>query len=128
MTALGEFLERNLRRHRVSGEHDCACFPANWAIECGRPDPMVKWRGAYSTEAQAEDIIADAGGLVALFSEGLAGCDVVEEPQAGDIGVVELLGEQAGAIFTGKRWAFVAERGLAFASLDAACLLKVWRP
>lgn len=89
---------------------------------------MAMWRGSYSTEADAEALIGDAGGLVSMFADALCACPVVDQPQAGDIGVVEVMGEQAGAIFTGKRWALVADRGLAFASLDPAHVLRAWRP
>lgn len=90
---------------------------------------MAAWRGAYDSEAEAEALIFDAGGLVALFSEGMtsAGIPETDEPAIGDIAVVSLLGLEAGAIFTGKRWAFAAERGIACSSLDPAAILKCWR-
>lgn len=125
---LGDYLALNARKPRVSGQHDCATFPADWVVECGHPDPMAKWRGTYASEAGAEFLIADAGGLTALFGEGLAALPNVSEFQAGDIGVISLLGEEAGSIFTGQRWAFVADRGLAFASLSLGSVLYAWRP
>ncbi len=114
---------------RVAGKHDCCTFPANWAIACGGPDPMALWRGTYATEAEGEALISEAGGLAALFARGMEAADLVEveRPEEGDIGVVSLLGEEAGAIFTGKRWAFVADRGIACASLPREAVLKCWR-
>lgn len=126
---LGDYLLEVGSKPRVAGAHDCATLPAGWAIVCGHPDPMAKWRG-YTSEAEAEELIAAAGGLVALFNEGLveAGCPVVTDPRAGDIGVVSMFGEEAGSIFTGRRWAFVADRGLTFATIGPEHISRVWRP
>jgi hypothetical protein len=122
VTDLGEFLR---------AVWDCCAFPAEWAVACGHPDPMADWRGAYTTDAGGLDIAERAGGLVPLFERGFGGAglhDVTGDPREGDIGVVDILGAEAGAVFTGRRWAVVAERGLAFASLDAECVKRVWRP
>ena len=132
MIALGEFLRDAGGKGRVAGSWDCAAFPAAWAIERGYADPMARWRGAYDSESGALDLIDDAGGLASLFAVGMADAGIPElvegEWSPGDIGVVEILGEQAGAIFTGQRWAFVAERGLAFATLDDEYVIRAWRP
>lgn len=131
MTALGEFLEAGAARQREPGVWDCCAFPAEWAMAAGCPDPMAEWRGAYTTELAGEHLAEQDGGLVALFDRGMAAAGIPAVDDAwrpGDIAVVELLGRQAGAVFSGRRWAFVAARGLAFASLDAECVLRVWRP
>ena len=128
---LSEYLHGLTGQKRIAGKHDCCTFPANWAIACGRPDPMKQWRGAYATDVEAEEIVADAGGLAGLFEMGMtaAGIPPVDgDPQEGDIAVITLLGEEAGAIFTGKRWAFVPERGLGFVSLDREHVACIWRP
>lgn len=130
MIDLGEFLRASAARRREPGVWDCCTFPAAWAIANGYPDPMADWRGQYETEAQALDLIADGGGLADLFARGL---DAAGLPRAagefvpGDIGVVQLLGEQAGAVYTGKRWALVADRGMAFASIGAEFIVRAWR-
>lgn len=127
---LGEFLRQSAARRREPGVWDCCTFPAAWAIANGCPDPMADWRGRYHTEAQALDLIADGGGLADLFTRGFSGAGVspVEGPfRAGDIGVVQLLGEQAGAVYTGKRWALVADRGMAFASIASEHIVRAWR-
>lgn len=132
MTApdLGDFLRTSAARRRVPGEWDCCTFPAAWAIANGFADPMADWRGRYATETQALDLIAEAGGLADLFVRGMAAANIPEatgEFQPGDIGVVQLLGEQAGAVYTGKRWALVADRGMAFASIDRQYVVRAWR-
>lgn len=75
--------------------------------------------------ARAED------GLAGLFAEGMAAAGIPEymgrEFEAGDMAVVRVGNLEAGTLFTGKRWALVAGRGLAFASLDESHVRRVWR-
>src|SRR5690606_7770473 len=115
---------------REPGVWDCCALPAAWSLHLGTADPMAGYRGAYSSEAEAEDIIARAGGLVPLFTAGLesVGWQRVGAPAMGDIGIIGLLGEEAGAVYTGGRWAFVAERGLGFVTLEGKrAVSRVWR-
>lgn len=104
-------------------------MPAQWAIDNGRADPMAQWRGAYDTEEGALVLIRDAGGLNELFRCGMASAGIPErrgDPQVGDIGVLHAGDTQAGAIFTGKRWAMVAQRGLAVASVEPEAVSAAW--
>lgn len=140
VTDLGEYLQRAGSGRRQEGVHDCCTFPCDWVVLCGWPDPMAKWRGTYGSEVEADALIAQAaeygetvgmGGLLALFVDGFseAGLPEVTGPfEAGDVGVVTLWGLEAGAIFTGKRWAFVPPRGLGCVSLDDECIVRAWRP
>lgn len=130
MIALGEFLRESAARRREPGVWDCCAFPAAWAQANGFPDPMPGYRGAYATEAEAEAIIAQAGGLAELFSAALDGVGVPRAAApfaAGDIGVVELLGEQAGAVYTGVRWALVCDGGMSFAAVPDSRVVRAWR-
>lgn len=88
----------------------------------------------YTTEEEAEAMLRDAGGLVPLWTraaEGRAEEVPLSDVRPGDVGVIEAIGPdmkaiEIGAIWTGKRWAFVPLRGgIAAAS---ACCLKAWRP
>ncbi|BEV00066.1 DUF6950 family protein [Novosphingobium olei] len=122
MTELGEFLQEVAHRRREIGVWDCCTFPAAWLMWRGLPDPMADFRGTYDGNDEATDLVEAFE--IAASSVGLVG---VNDPREGDIGVVSVLGHQAGAIFTGKRWALVADRGLAFASVERECVWKVWR-
>lgn len=129
---LGEFLRDRHAWRRKPGEWDCATFPAAWAVALGFADPMADFRGAYQTEAQGEDILYDHGGLVALIGPRLRALgwrDVSdgEDFAEGDIGVVELLGHEAGSVYTGRRWALVTDRGLGFVSLERENISAAWR-
>lgn len=147
---LGQYLEECGHRRRSEGAHDCCTFPADWAVMCGHSDPMAAWRGTYSTDEEAEHLIAEAarrgeglgrGGLETLFMQGMwaagipeidgsrnSGGDSPPPFEAGDIGVLLLAGNEAGGIYTGKRWAFVPDRGMGFVSLDRDCIARAWRP
>lgn len=132
---LGDYLEEAGRKPWRDGEHDCATFPADWAVLCGRDDPMARWRGAYATADEAQAVIAAAGGLETVWALGCAEAGIPEaegEPQAGDIGIIRMIGKQgvadSGAIFTGKRWAFLAPRGLSASSIEPEFLVRMWRP
>lgn len=129
--ALGAFLRDGTRRQREPGVWDCAGLVAEWVMANGYADPMAEWRGQYATDLEGEQLAERSGGLVSLFARGLKGVGVADAPgvwQPGDVAVVSLLGRQAGGLFTGQRWALVAGRGLGFASFDAECVLRVWRP
>lgn len=120
---LGDYLAEAARKRHAYGVHDCCTFPADWAVLCGWPDPMEHWRGGYVNDAPARD------GLSRLFAAGMDGAGIprAPEPVEGDIGVVTIFGHEAGAIFTGRRWALVAPRGMAFTSADPAIVQMIWR-
>lgn len=129
---LGDYLKAAADRRFVYGDHDCCTFPGDWVRLCGHPDPVHEWRGLYSTEAEAQALIADAGGLAELWTRGMARtiCQMTESPAEGDIGVIKVLGESGpvenGGIFTGKRWAFLSPNGIFVSSIDPAFIVKVW--
>jgi hypothetical protein len=124
---LGEYLHSLGGRRRQWCVHDCATLPCDWAIVCGWPDPMAAWRGAYEADADARALIDAEGGLLPYFERAFAAVPVRDgEARAGDVGVLSMHGAEAGAIFTGERWAFVGERGIGFASVPARAVLKAW--
>lgn len=120
---LGEYLAAARAARWQWGMHDCCAWPARWA---GVPVPP------YSSEAEAEAMLADAGGIVALWEKhGHGHIVATDRPNAGDVGVIKVVGREltiveCGAIYTGKRWAFIPfSGGLAAAS---AVVVKAWRP
>lgn len=90
---------------------------------------MAKWRGTYANEEGAMYIIEAAGDLVGLFDEALSAHGIGQRqgsPQSGDIGIVDIQGQQAGSIFTGERWAIVLPRGIGFAHFSDDEIKAVW--
>jgi hypothetical protein len=131
MTDLGGFLQAAISRPWRWGEWDCCRFAAEWCIRRGRGDPMDFLRPLYTSEFSAMRTIREGGGLVALWSRGMAdiGAPEVDVPELGDVGIVEAItengAEQVCAIFTGERWAMLGIRGLVCAPAEP---IKVWRP
>ncbi|MEC9018117.1 MAG: hypothetical protein VYC29_09410 [Pseudomonadota bacterium] len=126
MPDLGAYLTAVGGKPWIWGKADCCTFPADWLILCGLPDPMAKWRGAYDDEWSCAALIEDAGGLLSLWIEALGQPENLE-PEMGNVGVVQMWGHCAGAIFTGKRWAVRTTRGWAAASFAPADVLGAWR-
>lgn len=130
---LGEFLREGGSRKREANVWDCSTFPSLWAVACGHADPMRDWYGAYSTEEEAEAFIYEAGGLLPLFAKGFDGAGVPRKKKGapllpGDVGVLNFLDLESGAVYTGKKWAFVADKGLAFIDFPESKIEAVWRP
>lgn len=124
---LGEYLQSLGSKRRHPARHDCATLPCDWAVIQGFADPMAKWRDGYDTEQGAEQLIASAGGLLAMFEEGYRDVELRSgPPRRGDVAVISVLGFEAGSIFTGERWVVVGERGIAFTPLPDRAVLKVW--
>lgn len=123
---LGDYLAAARSKPWEWGAHDCCAFPARWA---GLPLP------GYSSEAEAEAMLHGAGGLVPLVERAAGGrAEPVElgSLEPGDVGVIELPAAdltmvECGAVWTGKRWAFVPASG-GIAAVSAPVVLKVWRP
>lgn len=125
---LGDYLLGLSDRRREAGIHDCATVPADWAVLLGLPDPISAWRG-YESEDEAQAIIRESGGLDAVFDAGFASSNVGRregDPVEGDIGVIRIAGQDAASIFTGRRWVFVGNRGIGFATVAPHHIIAVW--
>lgn len=124
---LGDYLKAAAATPWKAGVHDCSAWPARWA---GVPLPD------YSTDEEGQALIERAGGLLSLWREWIG--DLLapvspDEVQTGDVGVIEAIGPdlraaQVGAIWTGKRWAFLTPKGLACASALCAAAWRVECP
>lgn len=120
---LGKFLKA-AANNRVPG--NCSTLPADWLLTLGFPDFAAPWR---ETTGDAADAVL-AGELVGHWDAAIGtALPVVTSPfLPGDIGIVRRLIWEAGAIFTGERWAFQRRRGLAFAPMPDEAIIKAWRP
>lgn len=102
-------------------------MPSDWCVANGHPDFAAAWRDTIAPEA-CDAAAAGKGGLLALWEGDIGdGLPATNDPDRGDIGVVEAMGLQAGAIFTGDRWAIQGPRTLHFLSGDQVRVLKAWR-
>jgi hypothetical protein len=129
---LGEYLSMQTSRPWEWGRQDCCTFPADWVLAITGMDPLAEWRGRYSTESEAELLIAEAGGLIGLCSNGLTGIlRRVDVPEVGAVGLIKMVGTEhqiidIGAIFTGKRWSFRSPRGIGALSLPPENVVAIW--
>lgn len=123
---LGDFLQ--MRAASIEPWH-CSSMAADWCVSLGHPDFAAAWRGINDV-AECEAIQAEAGGLLPLWAVSIGDAlPVVAGPLlAGDIAVVRALRSEAGAIWTGARWAIEAERGVHFLAPSMVEALGAWRP
>jgi hypothetical protein len=123
---IGEFLATQLGS---VGAWNCSTLVADWLIQCGYPDYAETFRDL--TDPEECRIVAEARGGLAELWEGHFGGAVpwADAPwEAGDIAVVAIGPHEAGAIFTGERWALRCDHGLAFASPGMLDVKRGWRP
>lgn len=115
------------------GLHDCCSFACDWCVYAGNDDPMTAWRGLYESEQGAEELIAESGGLLAMFDLGMIEAQIPEadEPRIGDVAVLRVLTEngpgEVGAIYGGKRWHMLSPNGMFSASMEREHILRIWR-
>jgi hypothetical protein len=123
---LGDFL---LAAAKSNGQWHCSTLAADWCIVLGYPDFAAQWRHV-SEPSECERHPYEAGGLVNLWDQGIgSSLPLASKPYlAGDIGVVARCGIEAGAIYTGERWALQNADGLTSLALPDAAVRKAWRP
>lgn len=127
---LREYALRAARDGHEWGKNDCCTFACDWVFAETGIDPMARWRGAYADEKTGRALLSAYGGLLPMWRLGTidVGIPECDEPQLGDIGIIEVPTDcgpdSIGAIFSGKRWLMLSERG--FISASAIALLH-WR-
>lgn len=105
------------------GVVDCSMWMADWCAYRWGIDPAAPFRQRYSSEAEAEALIAEAGSLIALIRPQMGFLTEKQEAAIDDVGVIEVMGRQTAAIRVDDAWAFRTPRGIGF--LDVPALI-VW--
>lgn len=124
MTELTAFLQRALAD---ASPWNCSTMASDWCVANGHPDFAVAWRETVEIGA-CDAAAADGGGLLALWDRDIGeGLSATAQPERGDIGVIEAIGQQVGAICTGDRWAVKGARTLHMLPVDQVRLIKAWR-
>jgi len=105
---------------------NCSTLPADWCMALGHPDFAAAWREVTDpTDCAA----FAANGLLDLWDVGIGDAlPVVNDLEAGDIAVLKIHWADAGAIYTGERWALRRPRGLFVAAPEMVAVVKAWRP
>lgn len=112
-------IERTLAR--MDGETfawqrgDCDAIMADYVTMLTGRDPMAKWRGLYQTEAEAQDLISEAGGNCNLVTEGMASIGLhpidIDVIRRGDVAVVKIGDSEVTGLYLDPRVACKSPRG-----------------
>ncbi len=86
--------------------NDCCAFPGGWVWDQTGIDPVSEWRGKYSSEAEAMDLVAHHGGVPQIMDRGLkrAGMKRTSTPKDGDVGCIVVGGVAVGSIMKDGMW------------------------
>lgn len=124
---LAEYMRRALAAPFAYGKTDCCTTANRWIeSECG-VSPLLASGYDFENKPQAETAMAANGGLAKATVSAMrkAGLKRTKSPQAGDVGVVEMLGRVCVAISDGNVWFARDECGVI---ADArARVIAAWR-
>lgn len=120
--SLKSLIEREMLRPFVWGECDCCLAVCNVLRDMDWPDPAAAYRGRYSDEAGAREIMGGTVLAVAKRETARLGWPEIEPDAAqdGDVGVVR----ESLAIRRGRRWYLKSERGM----ISTSRADRAWRP
>lgn len=89
---LAQFLSERRNEPFTWGAHDCATFAADGVVALTGADPLAGLRGAWASEEEANEVIAQGGGLEALLASQMAAAEMPEiDPRLAQRGDVVLL-------------------------------------
>ena len=115
----------------VWGQSDCSTWPARWVADITERDVTYP---AYASREQADEAIAAAGGLDALWrmvaaEVGLAAIALpAEEPELGDIGLVRTRAfGVVGGVFGRGVFFWRADPGVRALTIRPSTLVAAWR-
>lgn len=124
---LRAFLKAQTALPFIWRDSDCFRLPGAWVERL--TGVVLPWP-EYSTEEEALELVRQAGGATALADSMLAavGWEPVLAPSVGAVAVIPVVSREGmraevGAIWTGRRWAARAKRGLWFGRADP---LMIW--
>lgn len=129
-TVLRDTLRYWRRSAHIYGMSDCLLSIADYGRDLCGFDVGARWRGTYSTEAEAQHIVSEAGGPVPLLGGALLAGGFVSTVglERGYPVVARMLGKDFGGIWLGDgRCAFRLERGLLELRLPATSVLGAWQ-
>lgn len=87
---LAALVQQRMQQPFTWGVHDCCLFAADALLACTGQDFAAALRGTYSTQAEAEALLAEFGGLAKLAAGCLGRVIPPALAQAGDVGLADL--------------------------------------
>ncbi len=121
---LADYIESRRETPFVYGAHDCCQFVAGAVAAITYANPAAAW--SYSSEAEAEALLAAHGGVAGLVTLAL-GAEPVHPSQArrGDVVLAELEHGPTAGVCLGTDCAFATEVGVTFR--PRALVTAAWR-
>lgn len=101
-------------------QHDCSRWLDRYLLMRGHASPMQAIGVEYTSEREAKLVIGRGGGLLALWTQGMAAIGLTEivSPQLGDVAILSIPTDddtdETCGIWTGQRWASVHRKGTMF--------------
>lgn len=108
------------------GKTDCMTSLADYARICGYPDAAVDFRGTYSTEEEADDLMLRNGNFLFMFEK--IGMTPVSSPERGDVVIALMPNGLTAGLHTGHSVAMRMPRGCAQLNVPFARIKRAWRP
>lgn len=100
------------RQAFVWGQTDCIAAVCTHIFKKTGIDPAAPWRGTYSDEVGAQALYLPFGGVLGLFTYGMALAGFQRaEPQSGFPVVCDFGGVEVAGVYMGPRCAFMAPKG-----------------
>lgn len=107
------------------GDSDCMLSIGDYIARRGGLDVTSFFRGTYDSEAGALAHVESQGGLEAMVD--LTGLPHTDDPQRGDVVILDTGFNQVGAICTGDSVAARLERGVVEVSMNFVNLTQAWK-
>lgn len=125
---MSDLLDRTLAEWRrgsfVWGESDCLLSVGDYIAAAGHLDVTKRFRGTYSDEAGAMAYVDEYGhdGLIDL-----TGLPRVENPERGDVAVIDIGDTDVSALCTGDSFVLRLERGTVEINARFVTVVAAWR-
>lgn len=112
------------RGGHVWGESDCLLSIGDYLAQRGHLDVAARFRGTYDDEVGAMRHVDEYGGHAGLID--LVGIPYTDDPQRGDVAVIDLGETEVGALCTGEGFAIRLERGTVEINRRFVRVLTAW--
>lgn len=124
-----DIVSKTLRTWRQSqfewGKNDCLLSIADYIVACGHPDFGVPFRGLYDTQEGAQELVAHAGGELAIMRR--PRFNVTDTPIRGDIMLIQMTNNRVAALCTGDAVAVRLTRGVGQIDMRFLSIVEAWK-
>lgn len=126
---LADFLEARRDQPFAWGAQDCMSLAADAVLHMTGLDLLAPHRGAYQTEAEADAIVAAAGGMEALLADLAGRLGLPDRPvrraQRGDLVLVRVGNHEIAGVVNGSSVAVPGLDRVQF--VPTRCILRAWK-